>query len=165
MRKISPKIQPWLKFIHTVFACMWVGSGIILCAKQLTISATDGKEFYGIMSTLDFIDMKILVPGAFGVLLTGLIYSIWTNWGWFKHRWVTVKWIICIFGIIFGWHPLGTLMSSLVEISKVKGLDALTDPVFIHNQNMMIIFGTFQLVTILTAVCITAIKPWRKIKH
>ena len=68
-------------------------------------------------------DLRILVPGAIGTLLTGLVYSIWTHWDWFKHRWSVVMWCICIFGIVF---------------------------------------GTFQACTVICAMAISTLKPWKK---
>jgi uncharacterized membrane protein len=162
MKKIGTKGMAWLKAFHAFFACIWVGSSVVLCVKLFFISAADGGELYGIMSTLDFIDIKILVPGATGIVITGIIYSVWTNRGWFKHRWIIVKWIICIYGTIFGTYPLGPWMKSLADISKAKGIEALADPVFLHNQKMLYIFGTFQCLTLIFAVFVTAIKPWRK---
>ena len=162
MKKIRAKGRAWLKGFHVFFACIWVGTAVVLCVKQFFISASSGDELYGIISTLDFIDIKILVPGAMGILITGIIYSVWTDWGWFRHNWIIVKWIICIYGVIFGTYPLGPWMQSLTEISKVKGLDALADPVFVHNQKMLLVFGTFQCFMLVVAIFITAIKPWKK---
>jgi hypothetical protein len=162
MKKFDKKVMAWLKAFHVLFGCIWVGSSIVLCIKQFFVSAADGRELYGILSTLDFIDIKILVPGATGILITGIIYSVWTNWGWFKHRWIIVKWIICLYGIIIGTYLLGPWRESLVEILMAKGIEALSDPVFLHNQKMLYIFGTIQCITLIFAVFITAIKPWRK---
>jgi hypothetical protein len=141
---------------------MWVGAALTLSIKQFFVHPKDGGELYGIMSTMDFIDVFIIIPGAIGVLLTGIIYSVWTNWGWFKNNWIAVKWIICIYGVVFGTYPLGPWMSSLADISEKKGLAALTDPVYMHNKTMLIIFGTFQAATLIFAVFITALKPWKK---
>lgn len=40
-----------------------------------------------------FIDYAIVIPGAILAVATGIIYGIFTKWGFFKHRWITVKWI------------------------------------------------------------------------
>jgi uncharacterized membrane protein len=162
MKKIGPKGQRWLKGFHALFACMWVGAAIILTVKQFFISATDGGQLHGIMATLDFIDIYIIIPGAIGVLLTGLIYSIWTRWGWFKHNWIIVKWVICIYGVAFGTYPLGPWMKSLAHISKVQGLAALSDPTFVHNRLMLMVFGTFQAITLIIAIFLTTLRPWKK---
>ena len=162
MKKLSPRGQRWLKGFHSYFACMWVGAAIVLSVKQFFVNPSDGGELYGITATMDFIDIFIIIPGALGVLLTGLIYSVWTNWGWFKHSWITVKWVICVYGVVFGTYPLGPWMSGLARISRDKGLAALSDPTYLHNRTMLYAFGTFQVATLIFAVFITALKPWKK---
>lgn len=141
---------------------MWVGAAICLSVKQFFVNPTNGGELYGILTTMDFIDIYIIIPGAFGVLLTAVIYSTWTNWGLFKHNWIIVKWVICIYGIIFGTYPLSPWMTEMVHISKDAGLGALSNPTFLHNQKMLHIFGTFQAMTLLFAVFITCLKPWKR---
>jgi hypothetical protein len=105
-----------------------------------------------------------LVPGAIGTFLTALIYSIWTNWGWFKHNWITVKWIICIFGLVFGTFWLGPWVGEMAAIAKDKGLDALSDPNFIRNRQNSMIYGTLQGLTVIFAAFISTLKPWKKKK-
>jgi hypothetical protein len=141
---------------------MWVGAAIVLSVKQFFVNPSDGGELYGITATMDFIDIYIIIPGAIGVLLTAVIYSVWTNWGWFKHNWILVKWMICLYGVIFGTYPLGPWMSGLAHISRQKGLAALADPIYLHNRTMLFTFGTFQVLTLIFAVFITALKPWKK---
>ncbi len=141
---------------------MWVGAAVVLTVRQFFVNPETGDELYGIMAFMDFIDIFIIIPGAIGVLVTGLIYSIWTRWGWFKHNWITVKWVICLYGVAFGTYPLGPWMSSLAEMSRELGLEALQNPVYMHNRNMLLVFGTFQALTLIVAVFITALKPWKK---
>jgi hypothetical protein len=50
---------------------------------QLITSPYGSWVRLGIVATLDFIDLFILV-GAIGTFLTAEVYSIWTNWGWFN---------------------------------------------------------------------------------
>ncbi|MFH2130309.1 MAG: hypothetical protein ABIK68_08030 [bacterium] len=164
MKKMGANGQKWLKSFHILFGCVWIGCGITLIVLQFTISPTDGRELYGIVATMDFIDLFILVPGAIGTLLTALIYSIWTNWGWFKHNWITVKWIICAFGIVFGTFWLGPWLSGMAHIAGEKGMAALTDPQYTHNRLMNAIFGSIQVATIIFAAFISVLKPWRKKK-
>ncbi|MFC1821739.1 hypothetical protein ACFL9T_03465 [Thermodesulfobacteriota bacterium] len=164
MKKLSARGQKWLKGIHVAFACMWVGAAICLSVKLFFIKPMSGGELYGITSTMDFIDIFIIIPGAVGVLLTGIVFSTWTNWGWFKHNWIIVKWVICLYGVIFGTYPLGPWMSGMARISKELGMQALSDPTFVNNQNMLMIFGTFQASTLIFALFITTLKPWKKRK-
>lgn len=141
---------------------MWVGAAIVLSVKQFFVSPSGGGELYGIHSTMEFIDNFIIIPGAFGVLLTGVVYSVWTGWGWFKHNWIMVKWVVCAYGIAFGTYPLGPWQKSLVEISREQGLAGLTNPTYVHARGMLYVFGTFQVLTLIFAVFVSALKPWEK---
>jgi hypothetical protein len=162
MKKIGSKGLELLKGMHVFFGCMWIGTAITICVKLFFITAADSGELYGIMSTLDFIDISILVPSAVGLSITSFIYSAWTHWGCLKHRWITVKWIICLTGIIFGTYPLRPFIKSLAVISKTKGIEALFDPVFIYHKNILMILGTFQCILLIAAIFITVIKPWKR---
>lgn len=162
MKKLSAKGQKWLKGIHILFACMWVGAAIILCFMNPFLKASDGMQLYGIDASMKFIDDYIIIPGANGALLTGLVYSIFTGWGWFKHRWIVVKWCITLFGVIFGTFWLGPWVNGLVPVSKVQGLAALADPGYLHNRHMVLYWGAFQLSTLLFALFLSVLKPWKK---
>lgn len=161
MRKLSVKGQKWLKCLHIFSACLWVGCATLLPIVQLFIAPKSGGELYGIIATLDFIDLYILVPGAVGTFLTALVYSLWTNWGWFKHKWITVKWIVCVFGMIFGTFWLGPWIGEMAQIAHETGMDALTDPVYLSNRFNVLTFGTFQTATVIFALFISTLKPWK----
>lgn len=161
MKKLSAKGQKWLKCLHIYSACLWVGCATVLPVMQFFIDPDSGGELYGIIATLDFIDLFILVPGAICTFLTALVYSIWTSWGWFKHRWITVKWVICLFGMIFGTFWLGPWISEMAQIAKEIGMEALTDPRFLNNRFNSLTFGTLQSATVIFALFISTLKPWK----
>lgn len=162
MKKLSPKGQKWLKCFHIYFGIVWVGCATVLTIVPFFVDPETGPELYGIVATLDFIDLFILVPGAIGTFITALIYSIWTKWGWFKHNWIIVKWIICIFGIVFGTFALGPWVSEMSVIAKELGLNALSDSRYLSNKHNSMIFGTFQALSVVFAVFISTLKPWKK---
>ena len=162
MKKLSVRGQRWLKCLHIYSGCVWVGCATTLAIMQFLVEPENGNELYGIVATLDFIDLFILVPGAMGILLTALVYSVWTNVGWFKYNWITVKWLICIFGIVFGTFWLGPWLSDMAHIAKDKGMEALTDSRYLSNRFNAMMFGTFQACTVIFAVFISTLKPWKK---
>lgn len=123
-------------------------------------TAGEGAGLYGINLSMKFVDDFIIIPSATGSLLTGVLYAIFTRWGWFKHRWIIVKWAINIFGILFGTFWLGPWVNAMPSISQIKGLGALSDAVYLHNQTMLNCYGTFQMATIIFALFVSALKPW-----
>ena len=48
------------------------------------------------------IDKFFLIPGGIGIVLTALVYSIFTKWEFFKVKWVGVKWVLTVvLGLIY----------------------------------------------------------------
>jgi hypothetical protein len=162
MAKLGAKGQRWLKGIHLVSASLWAGGGAALALQLFFVNPADGRELFGILSAMQFVDLYIIVPGALGCLLTGIVYSAFTGWGWFRHRWLTVKWAVCLYGVVFGTCSLGPWLEEMTAIAERSGMAALQDPVYLHNREMSMIFGTFQAATIIFAVFISALRPWRK---
>jgi len=162
MKKLSPKSQKWLKAFHILCVSLWVGGAITVSGKQFFIQAKTDGELYGIVSTMDYVDLFIIIPGALGCFVTGLMYSTLTPWGWFKYRWIIVKWIICLYGIIFGTYFLGPWLGKLVHIAQTQGLASYDNPQFNSTVILLMIFGTFQAATLIVACFISSLKPWGK---
>lgn len=79
-------------------------------------------------------------------------------WGWFKHRWIAVKWLVCASGIAVGYVALGSWLSGLVRISADHGLAALEDPAY----RKLLWFIAYQASTWVAALVLTVFRPWRK---
>jgi len=79
------------------FISSWQTHGLpqdyALILHSFFLKTSNPNTLLGITLTLKFIDDYILMPCAIGTFITGLLYSLLTNWGWFKHNWITVKWI------------------------------------------------------------------------
>lgn len=164
MKKFSSKGQKWLKCFHLFFVSLWVGGVVAMTLMIYSMKANNGMELYGIDISKKFIDDFIIIPGAIGSFATGLLYAIFTKWGWFKHKWIIVKWAITLFGMVFGTFWLGPWLNAMPPISMMKGLDALTDTTYMHNQQMLSIWTPLTLALILFALFISVLKPWRKKK-
>lgn len=69
----------------------------------LKADVQNGGVLFGINQSTHHVDMLVIViPGAIGCLITGLIYGIFTNWGFFKHNWMMFKWTITVTAIFLG---------------------------------------------------------------
>jgi uncharacterized membrane protein len=164
MKKLGPSGQKWLKSFHVLFGCSWAACGVSLTLMGLFIHPSEGSELYGVDMAKKFIDDVLVAPAATGCLITGVIYSLFTNWGWFKHRWITVKWCINIFGVIFGTFWLAGWLNTLPEISQVEGLTALSNSTYTHARTMNLIGGAFQNFSVIVAVFLSIFKPWKNKK-
>jgi hypothetical protein len=111
---------------------------------------------------LDIIDKFAVIPAAIGTFLTGIVYGLFTNWGFFKYRWIVVKWVIMSGQIILGSLLLQPLilknMGIVLEYKDLSGIN----PVFLNNEAILHTAGKIQLVLFLFVCYISVIKPWNK---
>ncbi|MDR2442617.1 MAG: DUF2269 family protein [Deltaproteobacteria bacterium] len=150
-----------LKIVHLILAGLWVGGAIGLNIMVfLFSSAESGGELYGYNIASKLVDDLLIIPGAMGCLVTGLLFSLFSNWGFFKHRWLAVKWVLTVFCILFGTFYLGPTVNDQPAISYAEGLGALADPTWIANRLTSLKGGAIQVFLILFMVAISVIKPW-----
>ncbi len=161
MRKMSTQSQKVLKITHLLFVSFWVGGACTLVLLKLGVHPENGQALHGFDLTRTFIDDYIVIPGAVGCLVTGLIYSSFTGFGFFKLRWVAVKWVITIAGILFGTFWLGPWLNSLPPLSKQLGMEALSNSEYLHAATMNFTWSLLQLSSILFALVISVFKPWK----
>jgi uncharacterized membrane protein len=166
MPKLKAKGLKWLKGFHLIAVSCWIGGAVaLLLLYFLKNGVADGGVLYGMNQSIHHVDMAVVViPGAFGCLVTGLIYSSFSNWGFFKHTWLVFKWIVTVSAILFGTFFLGPWETNMMEISGKLGLSSLNDPVYLYNEKMNMIFGTVQVFILLTTIFISIFKPWKSKK-
>jgi hypothetical protein len=164
MKKLGKNGLKWLKGFHMIAVSCWIGGAAALILLYfLKRNVGDGGVLYGINQSIHHVDMVVVVlPGALGCLVTGIIYSAFSNWGFFKHNWMIFKWIVTVFAILFGTFYLGPWETAMMEISSKLGMSALTDPDYLYNQKMNLIFGTLQCMVLMVTVFISIFKPWRR---
>ncbi|NLI46770.1 MAG: hypothetical protein GX414_06650 [Acidobacteria bacterium] len=163
MVKLTATGLKWLKGFHLVAVCCWIGGAVALTLLYfLKDGITDGGVVYGINQSIHHVDMVVIViPGAFGCLLTGLVYSLFSNWGVFKHTWLTVKWIVTVVAILFGTFFLGPWETAMMNISGEYGAESLVRPDYLFNQQMNFVFGLVQLAVLIVTLFISIFKPWK----
>lgn len=161
MNKLSPKGTRILKIIHLIFAAMWLGGALGLTFLLLDSVPDNSGAMFMRARAAQVVDDYIIIPGALGCLFTGLVYSIWTNWGFFKHKWVTVKWILTVAMILFGTFVMGPMVNGnvyLIEDIDLYNADNIT---YFKNVSNNITAGLFQITAMLFVFVISVIKPWR----
>jgi uncharacterized membrane protein len=163
MIKLKAKGLKWLKGFHLIAVSCWVGGAVALILLYfLKDGVTDGGVLYGVNQSIHHVDMLVVViPGAFGCLITGLIYSLFSNWGFFKHNWMIFKWIVTISAILFGTFFLGPWETKMMEISGKMGMSSLTEQAYLYNEKMNLIFGGAQSFLLMVTIFISIFKPWK----
>jgi uncharacterized membrane protein len=166
MPKLKAKGLKWLKGFHMIAVSCWVGGAVALILLYfLKNGVDDGGVLYGINQSVHHVDMAVVViPGAFGCLVTGLIYSSFSDWGFFKHNWMIFKWVVTVAAILFGTFYLGPWEANMMEISGKIGISSLSNSEYLYSEKMNLIFGTIQVLVLMTTIFISIFKPWKSTK-
>lgn len=163
MKKLGVQGRSWLKGFHIFFACAWVGTGIsMMVLAMVNGHIQNGDEIYAVNASIKHLDDYIIIPAAFGSLITGLLISLYTNWGFFRFKWVIFKWAATLAQIIFGTFWLGPWTNGATEIADLERGLALQNSTYLYNKQMVLVFGGAQVLLLIAQVLISAYKPWGK---
>jgi uncharacterized membrane protein len=163
VKKLGVKGKTWLKGFHLFFCCAWIGTGISMVVLTLLKGyIPNGDELYAVNACVKLLDDFIIIPAAFGSLLTGLLFSMFTNWGFFKFNWVIFKWIATVAQIIFGTFWLGPWTNGATAIANTERAQSLYNAQYLYFREMSNYFGSIQVLLLIVVVFISVFKPWGK---
>lgn len=163
MKTLTANGMKVLKIIHLIFAAMWIGGVMALICMELGTKPENDQMV--LMSAIDqlIIDELFLIPGGVGILITAIFYGLFTKWGFWKHTWLKVKWILTILLVIIGAGYMGVLIKENVQYVQLM-LATGSDPVkYWCNIQGVAIAGIVQLVGFLAIIIISVFKPWKKV--
>ncbi len=166
MKKLTRSQQNLLKFLHLVTAGLWLSCVFILALLPLiAMRLSSGDEIYLYNLVYHFIDMFILTPAAVLTLCTGLCYSIFTQWGFFRHGWLIYKWIITVAIVLTGTFYLGPLVSDMLDIADAERSAALQNAYYIRGQAIGLVAALLNTLLLLAAVMVSVYKPWKNLNR
>lgn len=156
--RLSPQAYKWVKTWHLLFVTLWLGSAGALIAGQIWLRVLPTVPPLWVLDTLNVIDWFVLVPGASGVVLTGLIFSWKTQWGWGKeYYWIRAKWIIALLGVIVGTFFLAPWLHELIELARSEA--GAKTPQYAGLSNWLFLWAWLQTLSLLYAVYLSVFKP------
>ncbi|MBW4611387.1 MAG: hypothetical protein KME22_30400 [Hassallia sp. WJT32-NPBG1] len=161
MKKLNVKQKNWLLSFHVAFGAIWFGTALCMVIIAWSNRNTpNGDELYAINSILKRLDDFVIIPSANLSLFTGGLLCWLTIWGFFKHYWVTVKWVATVTLIVTGTIWLGPWVNAVTAISETDRLQALQNPLYVFDQKGVIIGGIIQTFFVLAIIAISVLKPW-----
>ena len=159
MKKFNAGQIKILKIFHLVFVMMWV-VGVATMALLCLLNPKTGDELFMTLNISRFVDDVLVIPGAILTVITAILYGAFTNWGFFKHRWITVKWILSILIIIIGTFYFSPLLDNTLAMVDNSREIAFGKPQTEENIRTIFIGGVCQGSALVFLVTISVLKPW-----
>ena len=165
MKTLGTKGLRILKISHLLFAIMWIGGVMALVSLQLGQTPQTKEMMYTAAQSHLIVDEYFLIPGGIGIVVTAILYGAITKWGFFKQRWITVKWILTVLLVAIGAGYMGaTIKENMVYAQKVLTENADTS-LFFANVRHVAIAGIVQLIAFVYIIVLSVVKPWKKRKN
>lgn len=154
---MTPRLRKFALTAHVTFSVGWLGT--VASFQALAIAALTSRELETVRGSylaMELTGWYVIVPFCLASLVTGLVVSLGTPWGLFRHYWVLVKFLITVISalILFGFTQT---LSSLGDLAA----DATLSMYELRNLNQSpALHSGGGLLALLVTTILAVYKPW-----
>jgi hypothetical protein len=154
---MTPRLRKLMLTAHVTSSVGWLGAVAVSFALGVAgLTSQDAQTIRGAYLSLELTGWFVLVPLSLASLLTGLVQSLGTTWGLFRHYWVLFKLLINLVATI-------VLLLYMQTLSYLAGIAAETtlssgDLAELRNPSPVLHAGG-ALLLLLVATTLAVYKP------
>jgi hypothetical protein len=150
---MSPAIRKFTLTIHLSSSVGWIGAVIAYLALVLTAMARrDPQTVQAVWFALESIGWYVIVPLAVLSLLTGLVMSLGTPWGLFRHYWVVISLVLTLVATII-------LVLHMPTVSTFAKLATETPNAAVDGLQGELLHGGIGLLVLVVVQVLNIYKP------
>lgn len=151
---MPPRLRTFALTAHVTTSVGWLGAvTCFLALSVIGLTSQDPPTVRGVYLVMKPAAWLVLVPLALAALLTGLIQSLFTTWGLFRHYWVLFKLLINVVATVV----LLQYMETFTVLAGVAA-DPRADLASVRNASPAL-HATLALLLLLVAVVLAIYKP------
>jgi hypothetical protein len=151
---LSPGVRKLALTAHVASSVGWLGAVVVFLALAVVgLTSQDAQTVRGAYRVMEPAASFVLIPLALASFLTGLVNSLGSTWGLFRHYWVLFKLLINVFATIV----LLMYMQTLGHLADVAA-DRRADLSVVRSASPLLHAGA-ALLLLLTATVLAVYKP------
>lgn len=154
---MTPRLRKFALTAHVTFSVGWLGA--VACFLALSIAglaSQDAQIVRAVYLTMELTGWFVLVPLALASLATGLVQSLGTKWGLFRHYWVLAKLLINVSATVVLLMYMQTL-GSLADVAAETPLSS--DDLSGLRSPSPVLHAGAALLLLLVATTLAVYKP------
>ncbi len=94
---MTPGLRKFVLTVHLAVSVGWIGAVVAYIALDVTaVTSQDVQMVRAAYLAMELTVWYVIVPLALAALLTGLVMSLGTPWGLFRHYWVLITLVLTI---------------------------------------------------------------------
>lgn len=151
---MTPALRRLALTTHVTSSAGWIGAVVVFLALAgIGLTSQDPQTVRGVYLVMEHAAWLTLVPFALASLVTGLVMSLGTTWGLFRHYWVVFKLLITVFATVVLLIYMQTFrhMAAMAADPSVE-LDGVRNP-------SPLVHAVLALLILLIAMVLAIYKP------
>jgi hypothetical protein len=150
---IIPGLRKFALTAHVTSSVGWLGAVVAYLVLVIAaLTSQDTQRVRAAWIALELTGWYAIVPLALGSVLTGLVQSLGTTWGLFRHYWVSFKFLLTIFATTI-------LLLHMPKVSILAGLAAETDTAHFGGLPGELLHAGGGLLILLVTTTLSVYKP------
>ena len=154
---MAPRLRKLALTAHVASSVGWLGAVVGFLALAVAgLTSQDAQLVRAAYLTMEVTGWFVLVPLALASLLTGLVQSLGTTWGLFRHYWVLFKLLINVFAtvvLLLYMQTLGSLADAAAEATSSG------DDLAVLGSPSPVLHAGAALLLLLVATTLAVYKP------
>lgn len=160
---MTPGLRKFVLTVHLISSVGWIGAVVAYLALGVSsVSSQDAQTVRAAWIAMELIGWFVIVPLALAALLTGVIMSLGTKWGLFRHYWVVISLVLTIFStvILLSHMPTVSALADVAREAEGAHLTGLGGDLFHAGGGLLVLL----VVTVLNVYKPRGMTPygWRK---
>lgn len=164
---MAPRLRKLALTAHITASVGWIGAvAAFLALAVVGLTSQDAATVRGAYLVMEPAARLVLVPLALASLLTGIVQSLGTTWGLFRHYWVLFKLVINVFATLVLLMYMGTF-----RYMAAVATDPSADLNTVRSASPML-HAVLALLVLLVATVLAVYKPrgmtaygWKKLRE
>lgn len=141
--RLPPAGRKLILSIHLGVAIGWVGALAAYLALDLaTVVSNDPQTLRAAYAGMELIVQWVIVPLAITALVSGIVISLVTRWGLFRHYWVLISLLLTLFAtvvLLFETQTVSSLAATAADPATSPEQLAALDNTLIHSIGGMVV--------------------------
>jgi hypothetical protein len=160
---MTPSLRKFALTAHLTFSVGWIGAVIAYLALVVAaMTSQDAQMVRAAWIAMELTGWFVIVPLSLAALLTGLVMSLGTQWGLFRHYWTLFSLVLTILATV-------VLLLHMPTVSFFAGVAVKTDSADVGGLRGELLHAGVGLLVLLVIQVLNVYKPrgmtpygWRK---
>lgn len=162
---MGPGLRKLSLAAHIAVSVGWLGAVLAYAALDVTVATSqDAQVLRASYLAMGLIASSVIVPLALAALLTGLVMSLGTRWGLFRHYWVLISFLLTVFATV-----VLVVETRTIDHYAAVAADPATSPGDLRALGSTLLHSVGGAVVLIVVLVMNVYKPqgltrygWRK---